>query len=378
MMPITIPWFDSTRQYQTLLPSLLPLVDEWMAKNSSLDLAVERFEEEFAGFVGARHCITMSSGASALHVALVASGIGPGDEVIVSPAAGHAGCRAITCVGARPVFVDIEPATHCINPALIEEAITRRTKAILPAHLYGQPADMPAINPIAHKHRLTVIEDASQAHAATLDGKHAGTFGHIGCFSFSPGTNLNGHGEGGALITDDDALARRVRQLRDCAPICPPGHTGVGCHMRMERLPAAMLSVKLPYLQRWTARRRQIARQYAAGLAELPSVQLPVERPGSRHNWHVYALCAQQRDLLRDHLAAEGIRTSVHYPTPLHLQPTYRHLGHGPGDFPAVEQLCRSQVSLPIFPELTDEEVSRIIHAVSAWEEIEEEARVAA
>jgi dTDP-4-amino-4,6-dideoxygalactose transaminase len=363
-----IPWLDLTRQYRTLQPSLLPVVDELMAKSRFiLGGAVERFEADFARFVGARHCIAVNSGTSALHLALRVCDVGPGDEVITVPATWISTCWAISYAGARPVFVDIEPGTWCMDPENIEAAITPRTRAILPVHLYGQMANMPGIVALARRHGLAVIEDACQAHAATLFGRHAGTFGRIGCFSYFPGKNLGAYGEAGAVVTDDDALAQRVRRLRDHAQACRHVHVELGYNKRMEGFQGAVLSVKLPHLPAWTDARRQIACSYSEELTDLPGVSLPVERHGGRHNWHIYALCSDERDDLRSFLAGRGIQTSIHYPTPVHLQPAYRHLGYRPGDFPVSESLCRSQITLPMFPELTRAEVNQVIGAVRQW-----------
>lgn len=366
-----IPWLDLTRQYRRLQPNLLPVLDELMARGGSiLGPAVERFETDFARFVGARHCIGVNSGTTANQLSLLGCGVGPGDEVITVSAAWNSTCRAIRHVGAVPVFVDIELDSYCMDPERIEEAITPRTKAILPVHLYGHPANMTAINAIAEEHGLAVIEDACQAHAATLHGKQAGTFGRAGCFSFYPGKNLSGYGEAGAIVTDDDELAQRVRRLRD--------HAGIGFNARMEGFQGAVLNVKLPHLADWTAARRRLAQQYSDGLVGIGSLRLPDEAPGVRHSWNIYALCTDDRDAFRAHLARHGIQTAMHYPAPVHLQPAYRSLGYRPGELPVAERLCRSQVSLPIFPELTDAEANRLIAAVRAWVEVQAPMALAA
>jgi dTDP-4-amino-4,6-dideoxygalactose transaminase len=357
-MDVLIPWLDVTRQNRWLQPRLLPLVDGLMAGSSYLHShAVDHFEAEFARFVGARHCIGLNSGTSALRLALLACGIGPGDQVITSAVTSTATCRAICDVGARPIFVDIEPSTYCLDPEQLKVVITPRAKAILPVHLYGQPADMAAINTITDKHGLVVIEDACQAHAATLTGRHAGTFGRIGCFSFYPGKNLSGHGDAGAIVTDDDDLAEQLRRFRDRAP----------SRQRMEAFQAALLSIKLPQLQGWTESRQHIAERYISGLADVACLRLPAERPGARHNRHIFAVCCDQRDALRRHLARQSIQTTLHYPSPLHLQAAFRHLGYGRGTFPVAEELCRSELTLPMFAELTHQEVDRVIDAVHAW-----------
>jgi dTDP-4-amino-4,6-dideoxygalactose transaminase len=363
-----VPWLDLSRQYRRLQPSLLPVLDDLMARGGFiLGPAVERFEEAFARFVGARHCIGVNSGTSALHLALLACGVGRGDEVITVPATWISTSWAISYVGATPVYVDIESATYCMDPARIEEAITPRTKAILPVHLYGQVADMPAINAIAERHGLAVIEDACQAHAAKLQGRDAGTFGRAGCFSFYPGKNLGAYGEAGAIVTDDAELAQHVRRLRDHAQASRHVHVEIGFNARMEGFQGAVLGVKLPLLPEWTASRCRIAQRYTEGLAGLPGMRLPVARPGVQHNWHIYAVCTHERDAFRAYLTSQGVLTAVHYPTPVHLQPAYRHLGYQPGAMPAAEELCAGQVTLPMFPELTDAEVERVIACVREW-----------
>jgi dTDP-4-amino-4,6-dideoxygalactose transaminase len=375
----TVPWLDLTRQYRSLRDELLGVLDELLTRgNFILGPYVERFEAEFATFIGAKHCVGLNSGTSALHLALIACGIGPGDEVITTPATWISTSWAISYIGAQPVFVDLEPTTYCIDPDRIEAAVTPRTKAVLPVHLYGHAADMGAINEIGERHGLAVIEDACQAHAATLFGRHLGTFGRAGCFSFYPGKNLGAYGEAGALVTDDDALAERVRRLRDHAQPTRHVHNEIGFNMRMEGIQGAVLGVKLPHLPRWTEARRRLGRLYDAGLEGVEGLRLPGSQRGAIPNRHIYPLCCDRRDALREHLARRGIQTAVHYPTPVHLQPAYRHLGHQPGDFPVAEELSRREVTLPLFPELTDDEAVRVIDAVREWAETSGLDRVAA
>jgi dTDP-4-amino-4,6-dideoxygalactose transaminase len=374
-----IPWLDLTRQYVELRPQLLPVLDELMRRgNFILGPYVERFEQDFARYVGARHCVGLNSGTSALQLALLACGVGSGDEVITVSATWISTSWAISYVGAVPIYVDVEPATFCMDPEQVEWAITPQTKAIVPVHLYGQPADMPAICAVAERHGLPVIEDACQAHATTLGGRHVGTFGRVGCFSFYPGKNLGAYGEAGAIVTDDAPLAQRVRRLRDHAQVSRHVHAEIGYNMRMEGMQGAVLGVKLPHLPRWTEARRQIARIYEDGLAGVEDLHLPCERPGARYNYHIYPLCSERREALREHLARWGVATAVHYPTPVHLQPAYHHLGYRPGDLPVTEALCRSQVTLPMFPELTEAEARRVVEAVVAWAEGEATGRAAA
>ncbi|OAI47976.1 hypothetical protein AYO44_08295 [Planctomycetaceae bacterium SCGC AG-212-F19] len=349
-----IPWLDRAREYRCLQASLLPLLDKLLAQGGRLlDRAVTRFETAFADFVGAPHCIGLNSGVTALRLALEACGVGPGAEVITVPVAATATATAIAATGARPVFVDIEPGTYCMNPALIEPALTSRTRAVVPVHLYGQMADMLAINAVAQRHKLAVVEDASQAHGATLHGRHAGTFGRAGCFSFHPGKNLSADRDAGAIVTNDGTLAGRLRQLSD--------------HVRMEEFAAALLSIKLPHLPAWTASRRELGRRYTAELANLHSLYLPVQRPTGKSCCHIYAIRTPARNALRTHLAKWRIQTAVHYPTPLHLQPAFRQAGCTRGAFPVAEALCATQLTLPLFPELNEREFEHVIDAVQGW-----------
>jgi dTDP-4-amino-4,6-dideoxygalactose transaminase len=364
----TIPWFDLTRQYQELRAEIQQALDEALTAGTFiLGPSVEHFEQEFAAYLGAKHCVGLNSGTSALHLALVACDVGPGDEVITTPATWISTSWAISYVGAKPVFVDVEPDTYCLDPGRVEAAITSRTKAILPVHLYGQAADVQRLDAIAVKHGLVLIEDACQAHGATFHGRRLGTFGRLGCFSFYPGKNLGAYGEAGAVVTDDAALAGRIRALRNHAQAARHVHGEIGYNMRMEGLQGAILRVKLRQLDRWLAARRRIARQYTESWSGLQGLHRPAVRPGSEHAWHIYGLRVEQRDLFQSFLTTRGIQSTVHYPTPIHLQPAYAHLGHRPGDFPVAELLSRTQVTMPLFPEMAVGEIARVIDAVRAW-----------
>lgn len=364
-----VPWLDPTRQHRQLQTALVPMVDDWLARGAAaLDGAVERFESAFASYIGTCHCIGVSSSLAALYLALRAVDVGPGDEVITTPVAAPATCLAIRSVGATPVFVDIEPRTYCLDPSCVEEVVSPRTKALVPVHLFGQPADMPALSASAARHGLAVIEDASQAVGATFGGRHVGTFAHIGCFGFNPGTNLGAYGEAGALVSNDNAVVERVHRLLDragsepavCSPICYP--------LRMEAFPAAVLGLKLSHVADWTESRRSIARRYTEGLADNGAVQVRSEQANVRSNYQIYAICADQRHALSKHLAAQRIETAIHCPVPLHLQRAYRDFGYRAGDFPVAESLCARALSLPLFPELTDAEVSRVVAAIRSWD----------
>lgn len=369
-MDATIPWLDLTRQYETLRGELEQVLAELMAKGSFiLGPYVERFEADFARFVGAKHCVGLNNGTSALHLALLASGVQPGDEIITTPATWISTCWAISYVGAKPVFVDIDPKTCGLDPSLVESAITPRTRAILPVHLYGQAADVVSLVEIADRHGLTVIEDACQAHASTLAGKQLGTFGKAGCFSFYPGKNLGAYGEAGALVTDDNTLAARVRKLRDHAQVSRHVHDEIGFNMRMEGIQGAVLGVKLKRLAEWTNARRTIGRLYTSRFRGLTGLKVWNEPSETTYNRHIFPLCCDQREELRQHLSVRGVQTAIHYPTPVHLQPAYAYLGYREGDFPESEQLCRTQITLPMFPELTGQEAEQVANAVVEWAE---------
>ena len=324
--------------------------------------SVARFEEEFARFCGAEQAIAVSSGTAALHLAFVAAGIGPGDEVITVPATFVATVAAIVYANATPVFVDVDPATWNMDPAKLEAAITPRTRAIVPVHLHGRLADMTAIRRIARRHGILVIEDAAQAHGAERDGVRAGAFGDIGCFSFYPGKNLGACGEGGAVTTSDAALADRIRSLRDWGQEGKYNHVRHGFNYRMDGVQGAALGVKLAHLEGWTRRRRQICATYQAGLGTGIGRPAPI---GADHACHVYAILADDRDALRAELQTAGVATGIHYPCPVHLQPAYASLGHGPGDFPVSEAIARHTLSLPLYPEMADAQVATVIEAVN-------------
>jgi dTDP-4-amino-4,6-dideoxygalactose transaminase len=326
----------------------------------SLGPEVEAFERDFAAFCGVRHAVGVSSGTSALHLALLAAGIGPGNEVITVPLTFVATVAAIEYVGARPVFVDIDADSFTLDPDKLAAKITPRTKAVLPVHLFGQPADMKRINEIAHRHHLVVIEDASQAHAARYDGRRTGSLGHLGCFSFYPTKNLGAYGESGAVVTNDDELARRLRMLRDWGQEGKYNHVVRGYNYRMEAFQGAILQVKLRHLDDWTAARRGRAKRYGELLRGLP-VDLPRELPRREHAYHIYALRVRRRAQLQQRLAAGGVTTAVHYPEPVHRILPYRDLGYAEGAFPVSEQVAKEQLSLPLFPELTDAQQQRVV-----------------
>jgi dTDP-4-amino-4,6-dideoxygalactose transaminase len=326
---------------------------------------VERFEKEFAAFCGTSGAVGVGSGTDALWFALLGLGIGPGDEVITVPMTFMATTEAISFCGATPVLVDIEPVTYTMDPARVERAITPRTKAIVPVHLYGQMADMDPILEVAKRHRLHVIEDACQAHGAEYKGKKAGSMGVAGCFSFYPGKNLGAFGEAGAVVTSDRHLMKTIQMLRDHGQERKYHHALIGWNGRMDGIQGAVLRVKLKRLTEANRARRAHARLYNELLAAVPGVIAPQEAKDRTHVYHVYAVRIAARDRVMKSLSDRGIGCSVHYPVPIHLQPAYKSLGYKPGDFPVAERCAEEFLSLPMFPELTDVQVNEVVGELS-------------
>jgi dTDP-4-amino-4,6-dideoxygalactose transaminase len=327
---------------------------------------VAQFEKDFARFCGAEHCVGVNSGTSALHLAMLLLGVKPGDEVITTPFTFVATSWAISYVGAKPVFVDIDDATFTLNPALVERAITPRTKAILPVHLYGHPFDIDPLLEICRKHGLPLVEDAAQAHGTKYKGKPIGTFGRMSCFSFYPGKNLGACGEGGALVTNDGALAARARALRDHGSSKRYYHDEVGYNYRMEGFQGAVLGVKLKHLDGWTNKRRTVAHTYHELLADTP-LQLPREAAYAQSAWHLYVVRHPRRDDLKKHLETNQVGCALHYPLPLHLQKCYASLGHKPGAFPVAEKAARECLSLPMYAELTETQARRVAEVIKQF-----------
>jgi dTDP-4-amino-4,6-dideoxygalactose transaminase len=324
---------------------------------------VERFESAYAAYCGVSYAVAVGNGTEALWLTLLAMGIGPGDEVITVPMTFAATVEAICLAGARPVFVDIDERTYTMDAAALDAAITPRTKAIVPVHLFGQTADMNPILKIASTHGLRVIEDAAQAHGADYHGSKAGSLGDAGCFSFYPAKNLGACGEGGAVVTQDAELAERLRILRNHGQLEKNRHEAIGWNSRMDAFQAAVLNVKLPHLDRWNQLRRQHARQYGRAFSANAEWILPAEANDRRHVYHIYAVRVRERMNVMRWLATCGIECGIHYPTPLHLQPAYAFLGRKLGDFPVAERCATEFVSLPIYPELTSEQIEWIADA---------------
>jgi len=327
---------------------------------------VARFEEAYARFCGTRFCAGVANGTDSLWLSLLAAGIGQGDEVITVPMTFMATAEAITYAGARPVFVDIEPRTFTMDPALLEAAITPRTKAVIPVHLFGQCADLDPILAVARRRNLVVIEDAAQAQGALYKGRKAGSIGLAGSFSFYPGKNLGAWGEAGAVTTDDPALRERIAMLREHGQQKRYHHDLVGWNSRMDGLQAAVLGVKLKYLDQANDGRRRVAARYRELLAGIPGLSLPAEADYARHIYHVYAVRVADRDALMQQLAARGIGTGIHYPVPVHLQKAYASLGHQRGDFPVTEACADTFLSLPMYPELTDSQIETVARELKA------------
>ena len=362
---MTIPLADLQAQYRAIKPEIdaavLRVLD---SAQFILGPDVAAFEQAFARYCATSECLGVNSGTSALHLALLAAGIGPGDDVITVPFTFIATVSAIEYAGAKPVLVDIDPDYFTMDPARVEAAITPRTKAIMPVHLYGQPADMDPILAIARKHGLIVIEDAAQAHGAEYHGRRCGSMSEIACFSFYPGKNLGAYGEGGAVVTSRADLAAMVRTLRSWGEEKRYEHKYKGFNYRMDGIQGAILGVKLQYLERWTEARRRHAATYDA-LLRGSGVRTPRAREGCRHVYHVYAIRVADRERCRAVLAEQGVSSGIHYPIPVHLQPAHADLGYSPGDFPHAEAVSRDVLSLPMYPELTDDQIRHVVEALT-------------
>ena len=365
---MNIPFLDLKVQYRQIEVELKPILEEIMASGAFIGGApVAAFEEEFAAFCGARHCVGLNSGTDALRFALMAVGVQPGDEVITVPHTFIATTEAISQAGATPVFVDIDPDTCCIDVNQIPRRITFRTRAILPVHLYGQPADMDPILEIARKHQLAVIEDACQAHGALYKGRPAGSMGIAGCFSFYPGKNLGAFGDAGAVVTDDEKLAQIFRMLREHGQSRKYYHEMEGYTGRLDAIQAAVLRIKLKRLAQWNQARRAHASVYNQLLADIPGVSVVKEAAFAQSVYHLYVILVEDRDGLQAFLTEKGVGTGLHYPLPLHLQRAYTRMGFQKGDFPVSEQIAKRLLSLPMYAELTREHMEYVVDCIKVY-----------
>jgi dTDP-4-amino-4,6-dideoxygalactose transaminase len=355
-----IPLVDLKAQYANIKPEVDAAIQAVVDSAAFIKgPQVASFEEAFAAYCGVRHAVGVQSGTAALHLALMACGIGPDDEVIVPSMTFTATAEMIGRLGARPVFVDVDQRTCNLDPDALGAAVTDQTFAVIPVHLYGQPADMDAIGEVAREHDLCVIEDAAQAHGAEYRGRRAGSLGDVAVFSFYPGKNLGAYGDAGAVVTDDPEIAERIRLWRDHGRQSKYEHLVEGFNYRLDTLQAAVLEVKLRHLEDWNAARRYNADLYREHLADLP-VELPVEPDDVRSVYHLFVIRTAARDAVLAHLRSRGIGAGVHYPIPLHLQPAYSHLGYRVGDLPAAEAAAGEVLSLPMYPELTEDLVAQI------------------
>jgi dTDP-4-amino-4,6-dideoxygalactose transaminase len=361
----TVPFFSLNDQVKSLRAEFLAAIADVVdAQGFANGPAVKAFEDQLATYLGVKHVIAVNTGTTSLQAALMGLNVGAGDDVVTVAHTWISTCWAVSYVGARPVFVDVDAATFGMDAKLLEKAITPKTKAILPVHLHGHPVDLDPILEIAKKKGIPVIEDTAQSVGSHYKGKHTGTFGAVNATSFYPSKNLGAFGEGGAVMTNDDEIAARIRRLRDHAQIARHVHNEIGFNWRMDGIQGAVLSIKLKHLDAWNDRRRVIAQRYINELVDLPRLTVGREQSFARCNWHVFPVFHPERDKLRDALAAKGVQTGVHYPTPVHLQPAYAHLGVAKGSLPVSERLASTEVSLPMFAELTDEQVTTTIATV--------------
>jgi dTDP-4-amino-4,6-dideoxygalactose transaminase len=358
-----IPMVDLQAQYRDLQSEIDEAVQGVVRSGQFvLGPAVEGFEREVAAYCGARHAVAVASGTDALHLALRAAGVGPGDEVVTTPFTFIATAGAISQTGARPVFADIDPATFNLHPGQVEAAVSARTRAVLPVHLYGQPADLAPIRELCRRRGLALIEDCAQSFGAEYGGRKSGTYGDMGCFSFYPSKNLGAYGDGGMVVTDDDAAAERVRRLRDHGRVTGYRHAMIGYNSRLDELQAAVLRVKLRRLDEYNRRRRENAHRYGSRLADAGVVP-PVADGKGLHVYHQYTVRAANRDVIRGALSAAGIASAVYYPVPLHRQEVYA-ADNARASFPAAEAAAEQVLSLPMYPELTDEQIEEVARVV--------------
>jgi len=372
-----VPYLDLKAQYESIRGEIADAIQQVLDKTAFAGGPfVAQFEKEFAAFCGTQFATGVGSGTDALWVALLGLGIGPGDEVITVPDTFIATAEAISWCGAKPVFVDVDPITYNMDPSKVEAAITPKTRAIIPVHLFGQMANMDPILTIARKRRLFVVEDASQAHGAEYKGRKAGSIGDAGCFSFYPGKNLGAYGEAGAVVTNNEELDKKMRMLRDHGQAKKYFHSLIGWNARMDGIQGAILSVKLRHLEAWTEARRRNAKRYDELLRNVPGITVPVEAPNAKHVYHIYAIRVAERDRLIASLVEKDIHCGIHYPIPVHLLDAYKSLNLGKGSFPVAERSAAEFVSLPMYPELTPAQIDRVAGGIATFLESERRAAV--
>jgi dTDP-4-amino-4,6-dideoxygalactose transaminase len=363
-----IPFVNLKAQYESLESEIQKAITNVLVKTDFiLGNDVAAFENEFAQYCGSKYAVSLDSGISALELGLRALGVGPGDEVITVSFTFIATVSSISFTGAKPVLVDIDPATYNIDCSKIEQAITPRTKAIMPVHLYGQPVNMDELMSLARKHGLKVIEDACQSHGAMYKGKRVGTFGDIGCFSFYPGKNLGAYGDGGALVTEDESLAEKIKMLRNYGQREKYNHVFLAYNRRLDTMQAAVLRVKLPHLDTWNTKRANAASIYNELLAGTPDLTTPVQREDRTHVYHLYVLRHPKRDEMLEYLKNNGVMAGLHYPIPVHQQPCYEELGVSKNTLPVSEEVAKQVISLPMYPELTLEEIKHVAKHVKEF-----------
>jgi dTDP-4-amino-4,6-dideoxygalactose transaminase len=371
----SVPAFDNKQQYSTIEAEVSAAVLELLASGRYIGgSVVASFEQQFAAYHGVNQCVSCHSGTDALYLSLRALGIGSGDEVITTPFTFIATSEVVSAVGAKPVFVDIDATTYNLDLQQIAAAITPKTKAIIPVHLFGQPVDMAALMDLAKVHNLIVIEDCAQSTGASWAGQRVGSIGHMGCFSFYPTKNLGGCGDGGAITTNDPEIAAKLRVLKEHGSKSRYIHEETGVNSRLDALQAAILQIKLRYLDSWNNQRRAIAQRYHQLLTSIPGIITPQELSGGSGVWNQYTILvlsegrngssAKHRDWVRDQLQERGVSTMIYYPHPLHLQPVYQNLGYQPGQLPSSEQTCKEVLSLPMFPELSQQQQDQVIYAL--------------
>ncbi|MEO0234597.1 MAG: DegT/DnrJ/EryC1/StrS family aminotransferase [candidate division WOR-3 bacterium] len=365
---VKVPFLDLKIQYHSIKNEVDKKLVE-VCENTAFSMGpfVEEFEKNFAEYLGVKHFVATSTGTSALHSALLAFGIGNGDEVLVPVNTFTATAEAVVMVGAKPVFVDNDPLTYNMDISKIEKLITHKTRAIIPVHLYGQPIDMEKIVEIASKHNLIVIEDCAQAHGAKFKGKMVGTFGHAACFSFYPGKNLGSYGEGGGVATNSDEVAEKIDKIRNHGSKIKYVHEFVGYNYHMHGFQGAVLTIKLKYLDGWNKKRREIAEKYTQKLKEIKDLALPYVQKECEHVFHLYVIRTSYREELKQFLNDNGVGTNIHYPYPLHLQESYKFLGYKQGDFPVAEDYAPKLLSLPMFPEMTDEQIDYVVEKIKEF-----------